>query len=296
MTTVAVILVLFPILAISVLAIDRLTDALRKAAEDDLENIVGNIVSMCRIQHGLLQQKVTSDLVAARTVLRNHGTHVVEDPSVLIPFEATDQETGETHSIRVPLWRINDRPITQTTWFVDEVQALLGGTCTIFQKIEGNSFLRTSTNVLKKDGTRAVGTYIPKTSPVAKAILSGETYLGRAYVVNSWHVTAYEPLRDRTGQIIGALYVGIQEQSTDALTQAIAGIKVGKTGYAFVADWEGNIILHPTKAGKNLNNLDDPVESRIIAQIVEKGRRLPDGEVGTMRYPWINVELAGDVF
>ena len=291
MTTVAVILVLCPILAISVLAIDRLTDALRKAAEADLENIVGNIVSMCRIQHGLLQQKVTSDLVAARTLIRNYGAYVVEDPSVLIPFEAIDQETGETHSIRVPLWKINNRPITQTTWFVDEVQALLGGTCTIFQRIEGDSFLRTSTNVLKKDGTRAVGTYIPKTSPVAKAILSGETYLGRAYVVNRWHVTAYEPIHDRTGQIIGALYVGIREQSTDALTQAIAGIKVGKTGYAFVADWEGNIIQHPTKAGKNLNNLDDPVESRIIAQIVEKGKRLPDGEVGTMRYPWINVEL-----
>jgi len=291
MTTVAVILVLFPILAISILTIDRLTDALRKAADADLAHILENIVSMCRIQHGLLQQKVTSDLVVARTLLRDYGTHIVEYPSDTVPFEATNQQTGETQQIQVPLWGIGGRPITNTTWFVDEVQSLIGGRCTVFQRTEVDTLLRVSTNVLKEDGTRAVGTYIPRSSPVVSAILRGETYLGRAYVVNNWHVTAYEPLRDRTGQIIGALYVGTQEQSADALTDAIARIKVGKTGYAFLADSEGNIILHPTKAGRNVTNLDDPLESKIITQIVEKGMKLSDGEVGTIRYPWINVEL-----
>ena len=69
MTTVAVILVFLPILTISILAIGRFTDALREAAEGDLEHILRNIVSMSRIQQELLQQKVISDLVAAQAIL-----------------------------------------------------------------------------------------------------------------------------------------------------------------------------------------------------------------------------------
>jgi len=291
MTTLAVILVLLPILAISIIAIARFTSSLRKAAEADLEHILRNVVSICRIQQGLLQQKVTSDLVVAQTLLKTYGTHIVEDPTTVVPIMAVNQETQEARHIQVPLWRIDNKPITQTSWFVDEVQRLVGGTCTVFQRIDSVGFLRISTNVLQKDARRAVGTYIPKTSLVVQSILKNETFIGRAFVVNSWHTAAYAPLRDEQERIIGAIYVGTREQSTDALEKAIARIKVGETGYAFVVDAKGNIITHPTKAGRNVVSLDDPAESEVIAQIIKLGTKLNDNEVGTIRYPWVNVEL-----
>jgi PAS domain S-box-containing protein len=290
MTIVAVILVLLPIVAISILAIERFTNALRQAAEADLEHILGNVVYMCRIQQGLLQKKVTSDLAVAEAILRTHGNHILEDATIQIPFRAVNQETNEIRHIQVPLWKIDNKPITQTSWFVDEVQRLVGGTCTIFQRIEGDDFLRIATNVLTNDGTRAVGTYIPQYSPVVDSVLRGQTYLGRAFVVNSWYVTAYAPLRNGRGEIIGALYVGIREQSTDALRDAISRIKVGQTGYAFVVDTGGNIIFHPAKAGKKIASLKDP-ESKVISQIIELGMNLKEDEIGTIRYPWVNVEL-----
>ena len=64
--------------------------------------------------------------------------------------------------------------------------------------------LRVATNVKKLDGSRAIGTYIPATNPdgkankVIKTVLEGNTFYGRAFVVNAWYVTAYEPIWDKT--------------------------------------------------------------------------------------------------
>jgi len=79
--------------------------------------------------------------------------------------------------------------------------------------------LRVSTNVKKLDGKRAIGTYIPKINPggtpnpVINTVLNGETYRGKAYVVNQWYITAYCPLFDENNSVIGIIYVGIPYES-----------------------------------------------------------------------------------
>jgi len=76
------------------------------------------------------------------------------------------------------------------------------GTATIFQ-----NDLRISTNVKDKQGGRAVGTLLM--AEVKKAVLDeGRAWVAQAFVVNDWYITAYEPIKDVTGRIIGILYVG----------------------------------------------------------------------------------------
>ena len=80
------------------------------------------------------------------------------------------------------------------------------GTATLFQKD-----LRISTNVLDDMGNRAVGTRVSR--EVNEAVLrQGRPYLGRAFVVTAWYITAYEPIRDIEGQTIGMIYVGMLER------------------------------------------------------------------------------------
>ncbi len=44
---------------------------------------------------------------------------------------------------------------------------------------------------------------------VRDAVLGGGgTWLDRAFVVNDWYVSGYQPLADGAGQRIGMLYVG----------------------------------------------------------------------------------------
>jgi two-component system NtrC family sensor kinase len=79
------------------------------------------------------------------------------------------------------------------------------GTVTIFL-----GDVRISTNVMTMDGERAVGTLV--SAPVAEAVLStGRNWYGRAFVVNDWYITAYEPIRNSSGAIVGILYAGILE-------------------------------------------------------------------------------------
>ncbi len=68
--------------------------------------------------------------------------------------------------------------------------------------------LRVATNVIGDNGKRAIGTFIPATgpdgqpNPIVAAVLRGETFVGRAYVVNTWYMAAYEPLWDSQKNLI----------------------------------------------------------------------------------------------
>ncbi|MFL9842604.1 methyl-accepting chemotaxis protein [Sphingomonas sp. ST-64] len=87
---------------------------------------------------------------------------------------------------------------------VDRVKKLVGGTATIFL---GDT--RIATNVVKEDGSRAVGTKLAP-GPVFDAVLrDGKPYRGQADILGKSYYTAYDPIRDASGKVIGVLYVGI---------------------------------------------------------------------------------------
>jgi len=86
------------------------------------------------------------------------------------------------------------------------------GTATLFL-----DDVRISTNVRLFGGAkderdeRAIGTRVSAT--VREAVLGrGSTWLDRAFVVNDWYVSGYQPLADSQGRRIGMLYVGFLEQ------------------------------------------------------------------------------------
>ena len=79
------------------------------------------------------------------------------------------------------------------------------GTATIFFRN-----LRIATNVLEKDGQRAIGTFA---SPevTRRVLVEGGKWTDRAFVVNDWYITAYEPITDIDQRRVGMLYVGVLE-------------------------------------------------------------------------------------
>lgn len=97
------------------------------------------------------------------------------------------------------------------------------GTATIFL-----DDLRVSTNVKDERGERAVGTRIQE-DVYNKVVVEEEPWIGRAYVVTDWYITAYEPIRDINGRIVGILYVGILEQKYTDIQRQMVLIFVGIT-------------------------------------------------------------------
>jgi len=114
------------------------------------------------------------------------------------------------------------------TVFRDErFRGRLVGTATIFQHD-----VRISTNVLRNDGARAIGSRV--SAEVARHVLErGRIWLGRAWVVNNWYISAYAPIEDVRGKVAGMLYVGVLEGKFQALTVRTLGI-YGVVGLAGV--------------------------------------------------------------
>ncbi len=95
--------------------------------------------------------------------------------------------------------------ISHNTDLVDHLAELTGDTVTLFL---GDT--RVATTVRTPSGERATGTKV--SDIVAQKVLkNGQIYLGEANVVGELYQTAYEPIRDINGDIIGIFYVGISK-------------------------------------------------------------------------------------
>jgi len=87
----------------------------------------------------------------------------------------------------------------------DKVQEIFGGVATVFQ---GNT--RVSTNVLDDQGLRAVGTKL--IGPAYDALFKeGKPYRGEAVILGVPYLTAYDPIMNSKGAIIGVLFVGVEK-------------------------------------------------------------------------------------
>ncbi len=90
---------------------------------------------------------------------------------------------------------------------VDALKAKYKCTATFFAK-KGEGFVRIATNVIKDDGSRAVGTPLDPKGPAMAAIQKNEPFYGLAEILGKKYQTGYEPVRNAAKEIIGICYVG----------------------------------------------------------------------------------------
>ncbi|MCB2198732.1 Cache 3/Cache 2 fusion domain-containing protein [bacterium] len=279
-------------------------DGLDSLGNANLTQIALDIYHMCEVSHELVMQKLDEGIEIANYLMEDSP---IRESSSMVSWTAVNQYTNAEKKVTLPLMTIGNQAINKNfsasvkTPFVDDVAKLNGSTCTIFQRInERGDMLRVATNVLKLDGSRAVGTYIPAVNPdgtpnpVISTVMKGQTYRGRAFVVNDWYMTSYEPLRDSFGRIIGLVYVGVKPESVQSLRHAVMDTKVGKTGYVYVLGGKGSqkghyIISYQGKRdGEDIFGAKDSDGNLFIQDIVERGVQLNDMESFVAYYPWKN--------
>jgi two-component system NtrC family sensor kinase len=114
------------------------------------------------------------------------------------------------------------------------------GTATIFL-----GDVRISTNVVDREGNRATGTRAMK--EVEEQVLEkGLPWIRRAFVVDDWYITAYEPIRDVQDKIVGMLYVGILENKYIVLKERLVllfvlGLLVAVLVFSALKFWKRSI-------------------------------------------------------
>jgi methyl-accepting chemotaxis protein len=275
------------------------------AAETECSKLVSGVYTMVRTEDASLRKRVESNLAVARETLDGLGGVRVSDES--IQWQALNQLTKQPQTVQLPKLLVGDTWLGQNSdpkspsLLVDKTRDLVGGTCTVFQRMnDDGDMLRVATNVTGADGRRAVGTYVPVVEPnggknaVLAAVLAGKRYVGRAFVVDAWYVTAYEPLYDAQRHIVGMLYVGVKQDEEAMLRQAIGEVRAGKTGYAFVLQGRGKtagnyIISHGGKRdGESIWEVKDSDGNLCIQEMVAKALAAPNGQCASHAYYWQN--------
>src|SRR5580704_1264527 len=101
---------------------------------------------------------------------------------------------------------------------VDRATSYVGGTATLFVYDEAaNQFVRRTTNVKKENGDRAVGTQLAADHPAQAILRRGEAYKGPAILFGRRFYTAYQPVFDPAGKVVGIIYVGFPMAELDAM-------------------------------------------------------------------------------
>lgn len=287
---------------------ERAQAEMERSVNSDLSHIAESVLNLVHTQDQSIRQTVKNDMNVARDALVDAGGIRLLDETVT--WEAVNQFTQQPQVIELPKvavgtdWLGQNAEAKIETLVVDQINELVGSTATIFQRMnEEGEMLRVATNIINKDGKRAIGTYIPaknadgSSNPVVSALIKGEPYYGRAFVVDAWYVTAYEPLFDpSTNEVMGAIYVGVKQENVKELREAILSQDVGKSGYVYIlgghGDQRGHYIISKDSArdGENLWDAQDNEGKYFIREVIEKAVALKPGEVAIQRYLWQNPE------
>jgi methyl-accepting chemotaxis protein len=120
---------------------------------------------------------------------------------------------GVVQRVEVPrMPEFNDHRI------VDRAISYVGGNATLFAYDEAaNQFVRRTTNVKKENGDRAVGTQLAADHPAQAILRRGEAYKGPAILFGRRFYTAYQPVFDPAGKVVGIIYVGFPMAELDAM-------------------------------------------------------------------------------
>ncbi|WP_027721540.1 Cache 3/Cache 2 fusion domain-containing protein [Maridesulfovibrio zosterae] len=245
----AVGIILVTIISMTTINLYKVQGSLQELGETSMQSIAQGVHSLMEMQNDILIDKVKSDIDILDKQIFSMGFPKLNKRK-LITQTITNQFTKKNETATFPTLEFGGLVINNKNDLVDDLQKEIGGTATIFEVLP-DKLLRVSTNVMKLDGSRAVGTYIPSSSNVYKTVMTGKTYYGMAYVVNAWYITAYKPLTNLRGKIVSVIFVG-RKIITPAFRKSIEASNVGGKGFAYIFNNKGEIIIHPTLEGKNL--------------------------------------------
>ncbi|MDE2201154.1 MAG: Cache 3/Cache 2 fusion domain-containing protein [Burkholderiaceae bacterium] len=194
------------------------------------------------------------------------------------PYSVDPAQTVEVAGKPTPTFKSGDTVLNLNFTVPDKFFARTGGTiATVFART-GDDFVRVTTSLKKENGERAIGTLLDRAHPSYRALMAGEPFRGLAWLFGVPYMSKYEPVRDASGKVIGALYVGVDVRAElKLLKEKIRSHGIGKSGGYFVIDGkpgadQGKVLIdrNTAREGKNLLDAKDAGSQAWVREIIAR--------------------------
>ena len=192
-----------------------------------------------------------------------------------VPTDRTVEDRGMVIHSAAPVILPDGRPgalvggllLNRNLDFIDTINNLVYRDQSLPDGSQGTATLflddvRVSTNVRLFEGVRALGTRV-SAEVRARVLEEGRTWLDRAFVVNDWYISAYEPITDSFGKRVGMLYVGFLEtpfreaKTRSALTIGLIFLAIAGLSIPIFLRWAGRIFGPLESMTKTIARVED---------------------------------------
>lgn len=241
--------IMIPLTVLIIITIAGISYILKLKFEEDLLNSA-NFKVDSEIQNVKDQLQTTNDLMLEQV---KTALQVLREKSL----REGDPSTGESFMVKdkmVPGLFFGSMLMNENYFLVDDVVRITGGTATLFVK-SGNEFVRVSTNVVKDDGSRAIGTILDPNGLAIKEISKGNPFYGLVEILGSFYITGYEPIKAE-GETIGIWYCGYPVKSLAGVGEKIHNSKILDNGFLVLLDKKNNILFNSDHINaENIQNI-----------------------------------------
>ncbi|OHY97148.1 methyl-accepting chemotaxis protein [Salinicola sp. MIT1003] len=221
------------------------TTQLREATTHELKTQQDSIGGMLSLFNYSLQQqadrflKILSDQYSGRFALS--------------PDQLIEVAGRQTPTLKDGLEVLNDN-----TWKLDRFNNQTGTPATIFAR-DGDDFVRISTSLKNENGERAMGTLLSRDSKSYARLMANQPYTGLTTLFGTDYITKYQPIQDKDGKVVGAMFVGVDVSAEMAQVQdRIRKTGIGDAGYTMLisaaGDQQGEVIAGGPYEGQNVLN------------------------------------------
>lgn len=196
-------------------------------------------------QYAADQQRASMTLEFLQSRILSQGG-IKEENNETVKYNSASTGTGE---IKTNRWIFNNKTVQNNENLLTQLCGDSDVTATIFQKTE-EGYVRINTNIKDREGKTAVGSVLKFSDKIIEAIESGREYKSRLNIFGRWYAANYSPLLI-DGKVRGILFVGVAE-STHVLDSIFKSKKYFETGYPFIAQSDGLLLVHPHQKGENI--------------------------------------------
>jgi len=151
---------------------------------------------------------------------------------------------------------------------VDRLTDMTGAAAAVFVT-DGDDYVRITSSLKDEAGTRIMSDKIDINSQKYKTLQNKEKYMTLETIGGKSYLSVYSPIVSKD-EIVGALYIGYDfTVGLETLKKKLKKVKIGTTGFIYIMDRTGKLILHPKLTGKDLTKVKD-ADGKLFAKTILK--------------------------